>query len=413
MKTLKILISGASIAGPGTANLLARQGHDVTIVERAPALRPGGQTVDLRGAGRTVIERLGLARETESRLLRQRGIATVGAHGRRYSALPVEAFDGNGIVSTHEILRGDLAEILVDAIPSTVEFLWDDTVTAIEEDHCGATVTFAEAAARRFDLVIGADGLSSAVRRAAFGADADFLEPIGLRFAWFTAVIDDHLDGWYLLHHAPGGRVVSARPSRTDGAVKASFAIRGSDSEPRTDRASQRELMAEAFADVGWVAPQLLDQMHDAEDWAYADLARVRMDRFATGRVALVGDAGYCPTPLTGLGTTLALVGAYVLVGELGRSGGEVGPALASYERIMRPFVDCAQQFPPGGVGGYAPNGRAMIAASRFTYWAMDRWPLRNLLAPVFAKADGIDLPDYRLSADLGINSADRARDRG
>ncbi|ALG85370.1 FAD-dependent monooxygenase [Gordonia phthalatica] len=400
MKTLKILISGASIAGPATAILLTRQGHDVTVVERAPSLRPGGQTVDLRGAGRTVVERLGLADETDARLLHQRGIATVGAGGRRYSSLPVEAFDGNGIVSTHEILRGDLAEILVDATPSTVKYLWGDTITALDEDSRGVTVTFATAAPRRFDLVIGADGLSSAVRRTAFGADSEFLEPIGLRFAWFTAAIDDDLDGWYLLHHATGGRVVSARPSRTDGTVKASLAVRGSDPVPRTDRASQWSLMEEAFADVGWVAPQLLDQMRDADDWAYADLARVRMDRFTTGRVALVGDAGYCPTPLTGLGTTLALVGAYVLAGELGRSdGGDVASALASYERIMRPFAAGAQQLPPGGVGGYAPNGRAMIAASRFTYWAMDRWPLRNLLAPEFVKADGIDLPDYRRDA--------------
>ncbi|MFD4369687.1 FAD-dependent monooxygenase [Rhodococcus sp. NPDC058521] len=395
MKPLNILISGASIAGPAAALLLARQGHAVTIVERASALRAGGQTVDLRGAGRTVIDRIGLTAATDARLLDQRGITTVDAKGKRHSALPVEAFDGNGVVSTHEILRGDLAEALTAALPESVEFIWNDTVVAIDDSSDSAVVSFEKEADRRFDLVIGADGLGSAVRRNAFGPDEQNLQPIGLRFAWFTATIDDDLKGWYLMHNAKGGRVVSARPSRTDNRVKASMAIRGSDPNPLYDRESQRRVFEEAFADVGWVAPQLLAQMHNADDWAYADLAQVKMDHFTKGRVALVGDAGYCPTPLTGLGTTLALVGAYVLAGELGRAGGDVGPALREYERVMRPFIERTQQLPPAGVAGYAPKSRVAIALSRFSYWAMNRWPMRNILAKQFAKADGIDLPDY------------------
>ncbi|WP_375003916.1 FAD-dependent monooxygenase [Gordonia sp. PS3] len=395
MKKLEILISGASIAGPASALLLARQGHRVTVVERAPRLRPGGQTVDLRGAGRTVIDRMGLTPATDARLLDQRGIATVDARGRRRSELPVEAFGGNGIVSTHEILRGDLAEVLVGAVPESVEYLWDDSVRAIEQHTGSVTVSFERAPDRSFDLVVGADGLSSAVRRAAFGPDDRHLRPIGLRYAWFTATIDQPLDGWYLMHNSRGGRVVSARPSRVDGTVKASLAVRGSDPEPLHDRESQWRMLEEAFDGVGWVAPRLLEQMRSATDWAYADLAQVRMERFASGRVALVGDAGYCPTPLTGLGTTLALVGAYVLAGELGRSGGEVAPALTEYQAVMRPFIARTQQLPPGGASGYAPSSRAAVALSRFSYWSMNKWPMRPLLAGQFAKADGIDLPDY------------------
>ncbi|WP_347955881.1 FAD-dependent monooxygenase [Gordonia aichiensis] len=395
MKPLDILISGASIAGPAAALLLARQGHRVTVVERASALRDGGQTVDLRGAGRTVMTRLGLADAAGARLLQQRGIATVDADGRRRSALPVEAFGGNGIVSTHEILRGDLAAVLVEPLPTTVEFLWIDTVVSLDEHRDRVDVTFENAPPRSFDLVIGADGLGSAVRRAAFGDDAAHLRPIGLRYAWFTAQIDAELDGWYLLHAARGGRVVSARPSRTGTEVKASLAVRGVDPVPLVDRESQWRMLEREFADVGWVAPQLLDRMRTAPDWAYADLAQVRMERFVTGRIALVGDAGYCPTPLTGLGTTLALVGAYVLAGELGRSDGNVAGALAGYQEVMRPFVAKAGQLPPGGVAGYAPRSRAAVALSRFSYWSMNRWPMRPLLTAQFAKADGIDLPAY------------------
>ncbi|GAA4677557.1 FAD-dependent monooxygenase [Gordonia humi] len=398
MKTLDVLVSGASIAGPAAALLLTRQGHRVTVVERAPALRSGGQTVDLRGAGRTVVDRMGLTAATDARLLDQRGIAVVDAHGRRRSALPVEAFDGNGIVSAHEILRGDLAETIVAAVPDSVEYVWNDTVTAIDHDVDRAVVSFETSADRAFDLVIGADGLNSAVRRAAFGPDEHHLAPIGLRYAWFTATIDQDLDGWYLMHNAVGGRVVSCRPSRVDGTVKASLAVRGSDAAPLTAPEDQWRMLEEAFDGVGWVAPQLLAQMRHATDWAYADLAQVRMTSFARDRVALVGDAGHCPTPLTGLGTTLALVGAYVLAGEISRAD-DVAAALASYEHVMRPFVARAQQLPPGGASGYAPSSRIAVELSRFTYWSMNKWPMRRLLASQFAKADGIDLPDYRITA--------------
>lgn len=394
MNQLRVLVSGASIAGPAAALLLARQGHRVTIVERAPSLRAGGQTVDLRGAGRTVIDRLGLGPATTERLLDQRGLVKVDGRGRRGASMPVEAFGGNGVVSAHEILRGDLAEVLVDAVPGDVEYLWDDTVTAIEQDGDVARVRFETAAPREFDLVIGADGLGSAVRRAAFGSDAAALDPIGLRYAWFTATIDEDTRGWYLMHTARRGRVVSVRPSRTDGTVKAGLAIRGTDPR-RQGREEQFALFEREFADIGWVAPQLLGAMRTADDWAYQDLAQVKLDGWTRGRVALVGDAGYCPTPLTGLGTTLALVGAYVLAGELGRADGDVPRALARYDAVMRPFVTKAQELPPGSPAGFAPMGRIGVALGDLTYRTAMTWPMRLIWAAQFAKADGIDLPAY------------------
>ncbi|MGC5025034.1 FAD-dependent monooxygenase [Tsukamurella sp. DT100] len=394
MNQLRVLISGASIAGPAAALLLARQGHRVTIVERAPSLRAGGQTVDLRGAGRTVVDRLGLGPATTERLLDQRGLVKVDGRGRRGASMPVEAFGGNGVVSTHEILRGDLAEVLVDAVPDDVEYLWDDTVTAIEQDGSAARVTFEKAPVREFDLVIGADGLGSAVRRAAFGPDAAALDPIGLRYAWFTASIDEDTRGWYLMHTARRGRVVSVRPSRTDGTVKAGLAIRGTDPR-RLGREEQFALFEREFADIGWVAPQLLGAMRTADDWAYQDLAQVKLDGWTRGRVALVGDAGYCPTPLTGLGTTLALVGAYVLAGELGHADGDVPRAVARYDAVMRPFVTKAQELPPGSPAGFAPMGRIGVALGDLTYRTAMTWPMRLIWAAQFAKADGIDLPAY------------------
>ncbi|WP_019202371.1 FAD-dependent monooxygenase [Tsukamurella sp. 1534] len=394
MNQLRILISGASIAGPAAALLLTRQGHHVTLVERAPSFRAGGQTVDLRGAGRTVIDRMGLTAATDARLLTQRGIVKVDGRGRRRARIPVEAFGGNGIVSTHEILRGDLAEAIAEALPAGVPIRYDDTVTAIDQDDTGALVRFQNAPAERYDLVIGADGLSSAVRRAAFGPDSATLDPIGLRYAWFTATVSEDLDQWYLMHNARGGRVVSVRPSRDGGTVKAGLALRGSDSH-RLTREEQFTLVDEAFGDIGWIAPELLAQMRTADDWSYNDLAQVKLDGWTRGRVALVGDAGYCPTPLTGLGTTLALVGAYVLAGELGRSDGDVPLALGRYDAIMRPFVGPAQELPPGSPAGFAPMGRLGMALSSLTYRSATVWPISRIWASQFDKADGIALPDY------------------
>ena len=402
MNELHVLISGASIAGPATALLLARQGHRVTIVERSPALRGGGQTVDLRGAGRTVIERMGLASAASSRLLDQRGIAKVNARGKRIASIPVEAFGGNGMVSTHEILRGDLADVLTEALTGeaggSVEYLWDDTITTIDQRGEGVAVTFAGSPAQRFDLVVGADGLNSAVRRAAFGPDSETRQPIGLRYAWFTAAVDQPLDGWYLMHNARGGRVVSARPSRTKGEIKAAFALRGAD-DRRRGREEQYRLFEDAFSDLGWLTPQLLRGMRSAQDWAYNDLAQIKLDRWTRGRVALVGDAGYCPTPLTGLGTTLALVGAYVLACEIMRSGGELAAALHRYDEVMRPFVRKTQTLPPSGAAGYAPKSRIGVALGEASYRYMNRWPLRSLFESQFVKSDGIDLPDYEPEA--------------
>ncbi|BAU87672.1 monooxygenase FAD-binding protein [Streptomyces laurentii] len=396
-----ILISGAGIAGPALAYWLREQGFAVTIVERAPAPRPGGQTVDLRGAGRTVIERMGLMERARAESVDQRGLALVDGAGRTTARMPADSFGGEGIVSEIEILRGDLARLLYEATLPDTEYLYDDTITHLDQDADGVTVTFEKAAPRRFGLVVGADGPHSVVRALAFGPESECVRPLGLYTAWFTATgLDLDLDGWYLMHNAPGGLVASARPGRLPGELKAGFSFRTA--EPlvydRRDTAAQRALVAERFARVGWETPRLLRAMHTATDFFFDSMGQVRLDRWSRGRVVLLGDAGYCATPLTGLGTSLALVGAYVLAGELGAAGGDHRRALGRYDTVLRPFVDQAQELPPGGASGYAPSGRLGIRLRDLSMRSMTRWPLRNLLAAQFAKAGGIALPEYALA---------------
>lgn len=399
MTTQNVLISGAGIAGPALASLLTRAGARVTVVERAPELRTGGQAVDLRGAGRTVMERMGLLERARQVALDQRGFALVDRRGRMTARMPVNAFDGGGIVSEIEILRGDLGRVLYEASLPATEYRFGDSITSLHQTGGGVDVGFERAAPRRFDLVVGADGLRSTVRRLAIAPDQQCLHDLGLLNVGWTARANLDLDGWLLMHNLPGGRVASARPGRLRGEVKAGFSLRtGAGSPPPADARAARELVARRFQGAGWVVPRLLETMWDAADLYVYTTAQVRLDRWSRGRVVLLGDAGYCPTPLTGLGTSLALVGAYVLAGELARAGGDHDAAFERYEQRMRPYVAQAQELPPGGVAMFAPMTRFMIGVHTLATRWMTRWPVRSLLAGVFQKADAIELPDYAVS---------------
>ncbi|MFZ0214586.1 MAG: FAD-dependent monooxygenase [Candidatus Dormiibacterota bacterium] len=398
MEREDILISGAGIAGPAVAYWLRRAGFRPTIVERAPSPRPGGQAVDLRGAGRTVVERMGLLDRARDVALEQKGFALVDRRGRITARMPADAFGGEGIVSEIEILRGDLGQVLYDASHSGTEYLFDDTITGIEQDEDGVAVTFENAAPRRFALVVGADGLHSTVRRLAFGPDAGCLHEFGLYGGLFTATatLDLDLDGWYLMHNLPGGVVAGVRPGRLPGEMKVGLNFRANPFPyERRDAAAQRALLRERFAGAGWVVPRLLQAMDGAPDFFFDSTGQVRLEHWTRGRIALLGDAGYCPTPLTGLGTSLALVGAYILAGELAAAGGDHRVAFVRYEERMRPYVAKAQHLPPGGVGGFAPTSALMIRMRAASMRSMTRWPMRSLLAGQFAKAGAIDLPSY------------------
>jgi 2-polyprenyl-6-methoxyphenol hydroxylase-like FAD-dependent oxidoreductase len=399
-----VLICGASIAGPALAYWLAQRGYTPTVVERAPAPRPGGQTVDLRGAGRTVIERMGLMDRVREASLDQRGFALVNQAGRIMARVSEDAFGGEGIISEIEILRGDLGQVLYESTLSTTEYLFNDTITGIKQDGEGVDVTFENAAPRRFAFVIGADGLHSVVRSLAFGPESDYLRSIDCYTAWFTTPAGGDLDGWFLMHNAPGGLVVSVRPGRLPHENKAGLSFRSAPIDyDRRDVGQQKEILAQRFAGVGWETPRLLDSMHDASDFFFDSMGQVRMDSWSSGRVALLGDAGYCPTPLTGLGTSLALVGAYVLAGELASSRGDHHAVFARYEEIMRPYVSNGQQLPPGGVGGYAPNSALAIRLRAVSMNWMTRWPMKSLVAKQFTKAGDVTLPDY--SSAVAFNS--------
>ena len=388
-----ILISGAGIAGPTLAFWLSRAGHAVTIVERAPELRMGGQAVDLRGAGRTAVERMGLMSRAKEVMLHQQGMSWVDARGRTRARLGVDAFGGEGFISEIEILRGDLAQLLVDPARDEVEYVFGDTISELSQDEHGVDVTFAHRAPARFDLVVGADGLNSIVRRLAFGEKGK--KSLGCLIAWFTAPDPGDLDGWYEMYPAGAGRVASIRPGRLPGEAKASFGLRV---EPVATVPSRREdqqaLLVRRFTGAGWRVPQLLVAMESSTDFAFAEVGQMHLGSWSHGRIALIGDAAASPSPLTGLGTSVALVQAYVLANELIAAGGDHVRAFARYEEVCRPYVTTAQDMPPGGAAGFAPTSRLMIGLQMLSMRLATRWPVRPLLEKQFSKAGTMELPD-------------------
>lgn len=403
MAERRALICGAGIAGPALAYWLDRSGWDVTVLEISDGIRSGGQMVDLRGAGRTVIERMGQMPRARELAVDQRGIVWVDRHGRRRGEMPVETFSGDGIISAIEIQRGDLASLLHEPTVDRVIYRFGQTVSALQDRGDRVLVSYGPRAGQHgteeFDLVVGADGPHSIVRRLAFGPESEFVRPVGGYTSWFSAPDELGDAGWYLMYNEPGGLTASIRrPTDLPGAAKAglSFASEPIDYD-RKDVSAQRRLVAERFAHARGMAPSLVTAMWQAEDFYLDALVQVRMQRWSSGRITLIGDAGYCPSPLTGLGTSLGLVGAYVLAGELAAAD-DLDRGLVEYERRMRPYVRQGQQLPPGGIASFAPRTRIGLELSLLATRAMTWRPIRPLAKKMFFdKADALDLPEYRL----------------
>lgn len=352
MSDKRILITGASIAGPALAFWMRRLGWKVVLLERAPEFRDGGQNVDVRGPGRDVLARMGLLDAVLAKNTTEQAWTFVDADNATVARFDKDDFGGEGPTAELEILRGHLARILYD-VAEGVEHRFGDRIAAIEDDGAGVAVTFENGDAERFDLVVSAEGIGSSTRKLLWG-DAARVEPLGLDSAYFT-IPKGQGDGedarWF---NAPGGRSVFLRPD-PQGTTRVVLSIQ-QDPQGWDDLApeDQKRALIDRFADAGWETPRVLEGLEATRDFYFHSIPLVKLDRFHKGRVALTGDAAWA---VMGRGTTLALVGPYVLAGELARNG-DVAAALQGYERIMRPFADKAQDVPSWGPKALQPQTR-------------------------------------------------------
>ena len=351
MATRKVLIAGASIAGPTLAYWLHRHGMQPTVLERAPHLRLGGQNVDVRGPGRTVIARTGLEEAVRAAGTGEQGLAFVDTNGDVQAAFPATTGNGHGaggdsFTAELEILRGDLAQILYEHTREHVRYRFGDSVADLDENGDRVRVAFADGTDEDFDLVIAADGLRSTTREIAMPGRAD-IRFLGLCMAYFTIPRDPTDTDWWRWYAAGAGRTITLRPDQ-HGTVRALLSFLSlSPAAAQLSPDAQKELLRAEFAGAGWQAERVIDGAEHADDFYFEAISQVRAPSLAAGRIGLVGDAGYCASPISGMGTTLALTGAYILAGELSRHD-DHRDAYRAYETIMRPFVRRAQRLPPG-----------------------------------------------------------------
>jgi 2-polyprenyl-6-methoxyphenol hydroxylase-like FAD-dependent oxidoreductase len=374
MSNQTVLISGAGIAGPTLAYWLARQGFRPTVVEHAASLRSSGSPVDVRGPAVDVAERMGVMPHIRQAGTDVTATSFVNARGRRVGRVNMRALQQAAGSREVELPRGDLASILHQASRDHAEFVFHDAILALDQEEHGVDVTFEHAQPRRFDLVIGADGLHSAVRRLAFGPESDFVQHMGLYVATMRL---DGLDGLIeagrevVMYNTPG-RAVAIHPSR--GEALAFFAFRSPavpDFDYR-DTAQHKRLLAAAFADGGWRVPELLKRVQATDDLYFDAVSEVRVRPWWHGRVALVGDAASCVS-LFGDGSSLAMAGAFTLAEELAASPGDHQSAFRRYEASHRTLVDPKQRNIARGASLLIPATRRGILARNL---ATRLWPL-------------------------------------
>jgi len=380
MKSTSVLISGASIAGPALAYWLTRYGFDVTVVEKAPALRPGGQAVDFKGeTHRTVLARMGILDDVRRARTDGGDGRVVDAAGRTLAVVPGE-FNGGEI----EIVRGDLARIVYDRTTATTAYVFDDSITSLTETATGVDVTFLRSAPRTFDLVVGADGLHSNVRRLAFGPESGYVRHLGYYYALADVAVDAGDQGE--LYGEPG------RMAATGGSKAPAFFVFASAplTYDRDDVPAQKQLVADAYRGGGWRIPELLAGLPASREFYLDSISRVTMDRYTSGRVALLGDAAYGNT-LGGFGTGLAIVGAYVLAGELARADGDHTVAFARYEESFRGYAKVSQKVNAGTL--LAPKTRLGMRLRNLLFSVSFLFTPLMRLTERFAT--DIDLQDY------------------
>jgi 2-polyprenyl-6-methoxyphenol hydroxylase-like FAD-dependent oxidoreductase len=391
---MDVLISGAGIAGPNLAWWLLRGGHRVTIVEQTPALRTGGYIIDFWGKGYDLAERMGLLPRLEKVGYHVEEVRFVGDDGNIRGGFSVGVLDRVTKGRFISLPRSELSAAIFAAIEDRAEVRFGEEIVALAQDGEGAAVRFASGAERRFDMVVGAEGIRSPTRELTFGPEERFERFLGYAFAAYT------IEGYarrdpdvYLMHGEPGR--LAARFTLHGGASLALLIWRDEDGAPiPADVADRKATIRRRFTGGAWEVPALLEGLDRADDLYLDRVSQIRMDRWHDGRIGLVGDAAYAPSFLAGQGSALAMIGGYVLAGELARANGDVAAGFAAYERRLMDFMigkqDGAVRLGPT----FVPMTELGVAFRAFVSRLLAIGPIANL-AMGRSIRDDIELPDY------------------
>lgn len=394
---MKILISGAGIAGPTLAYWLAHYGFEPTLVEVAPSLRTGGYVIDFWGAGYEIADRMGLLPEISRKGYKMREVRAVNRNGEKVAGFPAEAFfrmtDGRYV----SLPRGELAASIFGALNGRVETIFGDSINGLEQTAGGVRVTFESGGTREFDLVVGADGLHSRVRELVFGPEKRFEKYLGYKAAAFGAKGYRPRDELVYVMYTQVGQQVGRFAMRDDFTMFI-FIFADKDAAGPADVQGQKALLRRRFEAGGWECPQILDALDAAGDLYFDRVSQIRMDEqqglWTRGRVALIGDAASCVSLLAGQGSALAMVAAYILAGELHRSKGDYAEAFRRYQDLFGPFVLAKQKAALRFAGSFAPKSNlALFLRNRLLNLMTVRWIADLAMGRDFA--DNIVLPVY------------------
>ena len=351
----RVLISGAGIAGPTLAFWLKAAGFQPTLVERAPALRTGGYVIDFWGLGYDLAERMGLAEDIDRLGYHMRELRIVDDRGARVTGFGTAVFrelTGGRYVT---LGRSDLSRLLFEKVGGGTEVMFDDEIVALQEHPDCVRVRFERAGERRFELVIGADGLHSNVRRLAFGPAHRFETHLGYVVAAFEARgYRPRDEDVYVMYGQPGRML--GRFTQHDDRTLFLFVFAADRGPLPATPDLQKAMLRQGYAGDRWECPRILDELDRADELYFDRVSQIRMDRWSRGRVALVGDAAFCVSLVAGRGSALAMVSAYVLAGELATAGGRHEEAFGKYEALLRSYIDTKQRGAERFAAAFAPK---------------------------------------------------------
>lgn len=389
-----VLISGGGIAGPALAFWLAAAGFRPTLVEQASQLRTGGYVIDFWGLGYWIAGRMGLEADINRVGYHVREMRIVNDHGNRIAGFGTDVFseltDGRYVT----LARSDLSRLLFEKAKDTTEIIFGNEIVGLEEKADGVMVQLKDGSGRVFDLVIGADGLHSGVRRLAFGPRRRFEKKLGYAVAAFE------VDGYrprdedvYLMYGRPGRMV--GRFTLHHNRTLFLFVFTVDDSPLPTAVGLQKEMLHKRYADGGWECPHILQHLDRTEDLYFDSVSQIRMNSWSQGRVALSGDAAFCVSLLAGQGSALAMISAYVLAGELLAADGRHQEGFLKYEAFLREYIHTKRQGAKRFAAALAPRTQLGLLTRNLVTKA---FAVPGLARLVIGKeiTDEIQLPDYR-----------------
>jgi len=388
---VQVAISGAGVAGTALAHWLHRAGHTPTVIEQAPQFRTGGYVIDFWGVGYQVAKRMGLADPIHRAGYQIERLRAVGANGEVKADVDVDALRPTFGDDFTSLPRGDLAAAIYSTIEGKVETIFGDSITAIEQRDDGVRLTFEKNDPRDFDLVIGADGLHSNVRRLVFGPEENFERYLGCKVA--ACVVDGYQprnELIYVTYNTPGRQL--GRFALRGGRTMFLFIFRA---EHDSAGMAPKDQLRNQFADSGWESRDILAALDDVDDLYFDVVSQIHMDRWSRGRVLVIGDAAGCISLLGGEGTGLAITEAYVLAGELMRAGADYRRAFDAYETRLRPFVEGKQAGAVRFISFFATRTRFGLWLRNVAMRTMNFRPIASLLSGGIR--DDFELPDYVL----------------